>query len=38
MKRKSLIPQDAGHISFFSHHRRLHFEMKRAVLALRTME
>lgn len=38
MKKMSLIPQDAGHISFSLHHRRLHFETKRAMLALRTME
>jgi len=38
MKRMSLIPQDACHISFSLHHRRLHSETKRAMLALRTME
>ena len=38
MKRMSLIPQDAGHISFSLHHHRLHFETKRAMLTLRTME
>lgn len=38
MKTMSPIPQDAGQIFFSLHHRRLHFETKRAMLALRTMD